>query len=122
LSTAVTQFHNIAPLLVLIVFPLQSIITRAIFVNNNVVKSKDQYIDKKSQKEFNESIAFFITLGGFGLIALSIIVYACLEQNSFLAFYVLLIPLVVTRSIVFYGKLPLSVLYCLLYNQTRTAQ
>jgi hypothetical protein len=119
-SAGIAPFLNAALLLSIIIFPLQFVITGEVFSNDNFIRRKNLYLDRDSKKTFSKSTAVAITFGGFILAVLSIITAACLEKGSFLAFFVLFVPLLVTRSVVFCLRLPLSVMYCLLLEPKQT--
>lgn len=118
ISVGSARFLDGALMLIFILFPLQLILGES-FSNINLVTKQSFFLDRKSRKAFSAFTAFSLTLTGLILIITSIVISSLLEQTSFLALFVLFIPLLVTRAIVFCNKLPLSVLYCLMLEPTR---
>jgi len=96
--------------MMLLVFPLQFLITYFLFCSKQVSCSEHWCIDEKSHKRWLISTCdLFPNIGMtlnmlFGAIAVG-------NPSKFVAFIAILCPLLITRAIIFVRKLPLIALY-----------
>ena len=96
--------------MMLLIFPLQFLITYFLFCSKQVSCSEHWCVDKKSHKRWLLSTCdLFPNIGMtlnmlFGAIAVG-------NPSKFVAFIAILCPLLITRAIIFVRKLPLIALY-----------
>ena len=94
----------------LLIFPLQFLITYFLFCTTNIKRLDHWYIDQNSNKQWLVSCSS--TFPGITIILITLFaVIAVANPSKFFATFALLCPLLITRTVIFLRKLPLIALY-----------
>ena len=96
--------------MMLLIFPLQFLVTYFLFCSKQVSCSKHWCVDEKSHKRWLLSTCNLFPNIGITLNMLFAAI-AFVNPSKFVAVFALLCPLLITRSIIFVRKLPLIALY-----------
>lgn len=111
IAMVISRFLALDLLLFFILMPLQFFITKFFFASK-AVKKKGTYKDLRSNKRFKKDVGSSFFVLGMALFMTCFLAAAFSQHTSILLEYVFMfLPLIITRTIVFCLKFPLSALY-----------
>ena len=94
----------------LLIFPLQFLVTYFLFCTTDIKRLGHWYVDQNSNKRWLVSCS--ITFPGTTIILIVLFAtIAVANPSTFFATFALLCPLLITRTIIFLRKLPLIAMY-----------